>query len=120
MPTGAYGDSTSGMALAGGIAAALVKQSRTGEPSEVYGSLLGTAMWCMQMGVLGAYVASQLPEPSPAPPAGAVFNPLVNTYRSSDDRWVALCMLQPDLYFEGLVTAIGRRHGGRPAVRHVH
>jgi crotonobetainyl-CoA:carnitine CoA-transferase CaiB-like acyl-CoA transferase len=35
-------------------------------------------------------------------------NPLVNTYRTSDDRYVALCMLQPDVYWEPFCRAIGR------------
>ncbi|HEX5588304.1 MAG TPA: CoA transferase [Acidimicrobiia bacterium] len=122
MPAGAYGDSTSGIALAGGIAAALVKKARTGEGSLVDGSLLGTAMWVMQMGSVGAAVtAASSPEmaemvrnPPPPPPfdgtlpAMPVFNPLVNNYETSDHRWVALCMLQPDLYFEGLMRALGR------------
>src|SRR5262245_26831296 len=46
MPGGAFGDSLSGMALAGGIAAALLKKERTGDGSLVDGSLLGTAAWC--------------------------------------------------------------------------
>ena len=35
-------------------------------------------------------------------------NPLVNNYQTSDDRWVALCMLQPDVYWEGVCEVIGR------------
>ena len=53
MPSGAFGDSLSGMALAGGIAGALVKRARTGEGSIVDASLLNTAMWCMQMAIVG-------------------------------------------------------------------
>ena len=127
MPAGAFGDSISGISLAGGIAAALVKKARTGEGSLVDGSLLGTATWCMQMASVGAAVmmasspemaemVKNPPPPTPPPggtppaavPPGFVFNPLVNNYETSDHRWVALCMLQPDLYFEGLVRAIGR------------
>ncbi|HEY7106720.1 MAG TPA: CoA transferase [Acidimicrobiia bacterium] len=113
MPCGAFGDSISGMSLAGGIAAALVKKARTGEGSLVDGSLLGTAMWAMQMGSVGAAVAmASAPDAgkpaSAPPPPGMVFNPLVNNYETSDHRWVALCMLQPDLYYEGLVRALGR------------
>ena len=44
-PTPAFGDVMGGMATAGGIAAALVKRERTGEPSIVDVSLLATAMW---------------------------------------------------------------------------
>jgi crotonobetainyl-CoA:carnitine CoA-transferase CaiB-like acyl-CoA transferase len=35
-------------------------------------------------------------------------NPLVNTYRTSDHRYVALCMLQGQRYWPGFCTAIGR------------
>jgi crotonobetainyl-CoA:carnitine CoA-transferase CaiB-like acyl-CoA transferase len=37
-----------------------------------------------------------------------VANPLVSNYKSSDGRWIALCMLQRDLYWDGLCEAIGR------------
>ncbi len=104
MPAGAFGDSLSGMALAGGIAAALVKKGRTGEGSVVDVSLLGTAMWCMQMGIVGAAVAG----PDVLAPSGRIFNPLVNNYRTSDDRWVALCMLQFEAFYAGLLRAVGR------------
>jgi crotonobetainyl-CoA:carnitine CoA-transferase CaiB-like acyl-CoA transferase len=109
MPAGAFGDSISGLALAGGIAAAIARKARTGETSLVDGSLLGTAMWAMQMGIVGAAVAAAAP-PSQAPDVSApkVANPLVNNYRTADDRWVALCMLQPDLYWEGICQVIGR------------
>jgi crotonobetainyl-CoA:carnitine CoA-transferase CaiB-like acyl-CoA transferase len=122
MPAGAFGDSISGISLAGGIAAALVKKGRTGEGALVDGSLLGTAMWCMQMGTVGTAVAmasspemaemiQNPPAPPPVPagtfPAPPVFNPLVNNYETSDHRWVALCMLQADRYFDGLVRAVG-------------
>lgn len=109
MPAGAFGDSISGMALAGGIAAAIARRALSGTTSVVEGSLLGTAMWAMQMGIVGAAVAAAAP---PAPPATAaapsVANPLVNNYRTSDNRWVALCMLQPDVYWEGVCKVIDR------------
>ena len=106
MPSGAFGDSLSGMALAGGIAAALVRKSRTGEGCLVEGALLGTAMWAMQMAIVGSHQAgiSEMPKMTRT----AAFNPLVNNYPTSDHRWVALCMLQPDVYWEGLCRAIGR------------
>src|SRR5207245_2419030 len=106
MPAGAFGDSISGMSLAGGIAAALVRKARTGEGSLVDGSLLGTAMWAMQMAIVGASVAglAELPKMDRA----VMGNPLVNIYKTKDERWLALCMLQPDLYWAPLCTAIGR------------
>ncbi len=106
MPSGAFGDSLSGIALAAGIAAALVRRSRTGEGCVVEGALLGTAMWAMQMAIVGAHQAG-IPE-MPKSTRQTAFNPLVNNYPTSDGRWVALCMLQPDVYWEGLCRAIGR------------
>jgi crotonobetainyl-CoA:carnitine CoA-transferase CaiB-like acyl-CoA transferase len=125
MPAGAFGDSLSGAALAGGVAAALVKKARTGEGSVVDGSLLATAGWSMQMATVGAAVmmassptmAEAIRNPTPTPtltppdgrfPRPPIFNPLVHAYKTSEGRWVSLCMLQPDLYFEGVVRALGR------------
>ena len=108
MPAGAFGDSISGMALAGGIAAAVAGRALTGETSVVDGSLLGTAMWAMQMGIVGAAVAGGASSASAAGPVMSVANPLVSNYRTSDNRWVALCMLQPDLYWEGVCQVIER------------
>jgi crotonobetainyl-CoA:carnitine CoA-transferase CaiB-like acyl-CoA transferase len=120
MPSGAFGDSVSGAALAGGVCAALVKRERTGEGSLVDVSLLGTASWCMQMSAVGSAVmaamrgdapteaAADLPEPEMPPMEAVVLNPLVYNYKTRDERWIAMCMLQPDRYWEGLVRAIGR------------
>ena len=57
MPAGAFGDSLSGMALAGGVSAALAKKARTGEGSVVEGALFATALWAMQMSITGATAA---------------------------------------------------------------
>ena len=51
---GAMGDRNGAMALAFGIAAALLKQRRTGEGSTVDVSLLATAMWTLSSDVLAA------------------------------------------------------------------
>ena len=107
MPSGAFGDSLSGIALAGGIAAALVRKSRTGEGCLVEGALFGTAMWAMQMSIVGAHQAGLADMPKSGVRQRA-FNPLVNSYPTADGRWIALCMLQPDAYWEGLCKAIGR------------
>ena len=40
--------------LAGGIAAALLRRARTGEGAIVDVALLGTAMWSLQMSIVGA------------------------------------------------------------------
>jgi crotonobetainyl-CoA:carnitine CoA-transferase CaiB-like acyl-CoA transferase len=115
-PAGAFGDSLSGMALAGGIAAALVRRARTGEGAVVDVALLGTAMWCLQMPIVGAAVMMANPPPSDdsEPPAARnanpqLFNPLVNNYRTADGRWISLCMLQRDQYWDGMLVAMDRK-----------
>ena len=113
-PSGAFGDSLSGMALAGGVAGALLRRERTGKGGVVDVALMGTAMWAMQMGIVGAAVAG-LPVPTddtgqepPKPPF--VLNPLVNNYRTADGRWLSLCMLQLDRYWTGVLEVVGRPH----------
>ncbi|MDD9370100.1 MAG: CoA transferase [Acidimicrobiales bacterium] len=112
MPSGAFGDSISGMALAGGVAGALLRRERTGQGAVVDVALLGTAMWAMQMGIVGAAVMG-LPVPeddtSATPPRSPfVLNPLVNTYRTADGRWLSLCMLQLEVYWRGVLESVGR------------
>ncbi len=104
LPSGAFGDSLSGMALAGGVAAALTRAARTGEGSIVDGSLLGTAMWSMQMAL--SLVSLSGAVAAPRMTRANALNPLVNTYRTSDGRWLSLCMLQRDRFWEGLFVAL--------------
>lgn len=44
----------------------------------------------------------------PKPPNPKPFNVLVHTYRTRDDRFVALCMLQADKYWQQFCEAAGR------------
>lgn len=106
MPGGAFGDSMSGSMLAGGIAAAIAQRAMTGKASVVDVSLLNAGMWVMQPGI----VASNLVGIDEMPKAGRLGlpNPLVNNYRTSDHRFIALCMLQGQRYWPGLCRALGR------------
>lgn len=112
-PAGAFGDSISGMTLAGGVAGALLRKERTGKGAVVDVSLLGTAMWSMHMGIVGAAAfGATVPPPEPiegsAAPGPMIMNPLVNNYRTSDGRWLALCMLQFEAYWAGVCDVTGR------------
>jgi crotonobetainyl-CoA:carnitine CoA-transferase CaiB-like acyl-CoA transferase len=108
MPTGAYGDNTGGMAIAGGISAALYKRATTGETSVVDVSLLGVGAWTTQFAVNMALMwGGPLPSRQPRN-YGSSSNPLTGPYRTSDDRWIMLAMLQPGKYWAGLMDAAGR------------
>ena len=56
---GAMGDRNGAMALAFGMAAALLKRTRTGKGSVVDVSLLGVAMWTLSSDVLAALQGQQ-------------------------------------------------------------
>jgi crotonobetainyl-CoA:carnitine CoA-transferase CaiB-like acyl-CoA transferase len=105
-PGPAFGDTLSGSMLSGGICAALVKRALTGEASSVDVSLMATAMWSMQRAI--AQATMQNVDTLARPPADQPNNVLVNTYRTSDGRFLSLCMLQADKYWTRLCEVAGR------------
>ena len=102
----AFGDLVGGMAIAGGIAAALLQVARGGEPPVVDVSLLGLAMWQLSPDIVasGLYGGDPMPKFS----RNATPNPLVGSYRTSDDRFITLMMLQSDRYWAEFCTCIDR------------
>jgi crotonobetainyl-CoA:carnitine CoA-transferase CaiB-like acyl-CoA transferase len=105
-PGPAFGDTLSGSMLAGAICAAIAKRALTGEASEVDVSLLGTAMWSMQRYICQATADGV--DKFPKPPANKPHNVLVSNYRTSDNRFLALCMLQADKYWAPLMDVAER------------
>lgn len=107
MPSGAFGDCTSAAMLAGGVAAAIAQRAMTGHNPVVDVSLLATSMWSMQRSVTQATLdgVARLPRPKQRPGGG---NPLVNTYQTSDGRYLSLCMLQSQRYWAGFCETVGR------------
>jgi crotonobetainyl-CoA:carnitine CoA-transferase CaiB-like acyl-CoA transferase len=106
LPAPAFGDSQTGMAFAGGIAAALLHRERTGEAKLVDCSLLAGGMWAMQAALIGANLKGV--EMLKNADRTVAASPLSNTYRTSDDRFVALAMLQGDRYWANLCQLSGR------------
>ncbi len=105
-PGPAYGDSIGGMTIAGGIAAALLKRERTGEPSVVDVSLLSTGAWAMAAGVA---MSLQTGEPWAMPTgAGGPGNALVGLYPTQDKRWISMVMLQGHPFWEDFCKHLGR------------
>lgn len=106
MPGPGFGDVQAGMHLAGGVAAALYQREKTGEGSVVDVSLLGSGLWAMQASLAGCYATSsknivQLDRNSPP-------NPLANIYKTQDEHFFILGMLESDRYWAGLCDALGR------------
>jgi crotonobetainyl-CoA:carnitine CoA-transferase CaiB-like acyl-CoA transferase len=105
-PTPAFGDLLGGMTIAGGVAAALYKRTTTGETSVVDVSLLGLAAYTMTPLVTASNLYKEAPLPtfghSDAP------NPLVGNYRTKDNRFIMLMMLQADKFYTEVTNLIGR------------
>jgi crotonobetainyl-CoA:carnitine CoA-transferase CaiB-like acyl-CoA transferase len=98
-PGPAYGDTISGTNLAGGIAAALLKRERTGEPSVVDVSLLGSGFWAMGHTVALTKHLGERMEAFPPGVHGSPINPLVGLYPTADDRYISFVMMQPTKFW---------------------
>ncbi|MEU4317362.1 CoA transferase [Nocardia fluminea] len=107
-PGPAFGDTISGTNLAGGIAAALLKRERTGEPSVVDVSLLGSGLWAMGHTIaLSAHLGEPMVAPVPGA-HGAPTNPLSGLYATADGRYLSLVMLQPVKFWADVCRHIDR------------
>jgi crotonobetainyl-CoA:carnitine CoA-transferase CaiB-like acyl-CoA transferase len=104
-PGGAYGDNMGGMTIAGGISAALFARSRGLGAATVDISLLGVGAWATQLSVTLSLMAGG-PIPPLDPRSGGL--PLTCMYRTADDRWLALVMLQHDRYWPEFCQRAGR------------
>ncbi|HEX6570190.1 MAG TPA: CoA transferase, partial [Acidimicrobiales bacterium] len=104
-PTPAFGDVMGGLTTAGAIAAALLKRERTGEASVVDVSLLATAMWQISPMIIASklFGFSKIPQGDRTKSA----NPGVGTYRTADDRFISVILLQSDKHWDDFVERLG-------------
>ena len=102
---GAMGDRNGAMALAFGIATALLKRAKTGAGSVVDVSLLATAMWTLSSDLLAVLNGG---EAAPMGGRGPAVNPLVGNYRTKDGRHIQLMFLQGDRYWPEFCRVVGR------------
>ena len=107
-PPPAYGDTISGTNLAGGIAAALLKRERTGEPSIVDVSLFGSGLWTMGHALTLSMFTNLSWVAPPMGSRGAMSNPLSGLYKTADGRYISLVMLQPGKFWADVCRHIER------------
>jgi crotonobetainyl-CoA:carnitine CoA-transferase CaiB-like acyl-CoA transferase len=101
-----HGDGMSGMTLAGGICAALLKRERTGRTSVVDGSLMGTALWFNGPAVIAAKLYDA-PWTTDVPHAERAAND--NMYRTKDGRFLIFAHLGDfDVEWADLCDHLGR------------
>ena len=108
-PVGGMGDHPSGAALYGAIATALYRRERTGRGGVVSTSLMANGLWANGLQVQGHLSGVRYPLRLPREQAG---NPLSNIYRTADDRWLSLVVLNEARQWPALIGALDLAHLG--------
>jgi len=90
--------------IAGAIGSALFHRERTGEALDVDVSLMSVGMWALSPDIMVGPEIGSLP-PNDRTQAS---NPLVNSYPTSDDRWLYLVCLQADRFWGELCQRLER------------
>jgi crotonobetainyl-CoA:carnitine CoA-transferase CaiB-like acyl-CoA transferase len=102
---GAVGDHMAAMSLVAGISAALFERTRTGAGRHVSTSLLRNGVYA------GGQDANIYARTGGLLPMGGgrlqATNPLYNTYKTADGRWLWLLGLQPDRHWPAIAKVVG-------------
>ena len=101
---GGISDQIAGIMLCLGVLAALVSRSKTGKGQMVETSHLSANMWlqgsALNMSLMSGTSSAPFDRKTPV-------NPLTNTYRCQDGRWIQLMHMQPDRYWKGFTEVLG-------------
>ena len=108
MQRAAFGDGIGAMTIAGGIAAALLRRERTGVAGVVDVSLLNTAMWVLSPDVVASKLVDRPGGGMPSFTRKSAPNPAGNSYKTKDERWLLLMMLQADKHWPDFCRHVGR------------
>ena len=103
---GAMGDGPSGLSLAGGIAAALYRTARTGQPMVVDVALLAFGMFQLSSD-LASTSADAADPPRRSGGGMASPNPLTGTYTTADGRHIQPVMLDMGRFWAQMCRALG-------------
>jgi crotonobetainyl-CoA:carnitine CoA-transferase CaiB-like acyl-CoA transferase len=102
-PRPGFGDKTASLSIAFGIASALYQRERTGQPSVVDVSLLGSAMWVASSDIVYSVALGSDFSRRERPAT----NPLGTHYATADGRWIMLSMLESQRWWAPLCRALG-------------
>ena len=97
------GDHTSALAIYGGIASALYRRERTGLGSLVTSSLMMSGAWANSLTLQAQMYQSTFP---PRLPRRSSVNPLANSYRTRDGRWIWLMIVNQVRFWQPLLSAL--------------
>ncbi|MCZ8552675.1 CoA transferase [Escherichia albertii] len=98
-----FGDFQASMCLVSGICAALYGRTISGKGDKVTVSLHHTALFMMSIAVTSAQYGNVYPKSR-----CEVANPFNNTYKTSDGRWMVICIPEYDRYFNKFMQLLGR------------
>lgn len=119
-PAGGMGDRMTGMALAGAIAAALLRRETTGRGGHVTTSLTAAGVWALASDVADALHQG---DPTRSTDRTETRHPTLNCFRAGDGRWFWLQLMLPEERWKQFLDAIDaawldddpRFAGGEPA-----
>ncbi|MET0239429.1 MAG: CoA transferase [Sphingobium sp.] len=117
MPDGGLADQMGAIMLAYGVLAALMARERHGIGQKVDTSLLGSMMWLRGLPI-ALELMRQNGERAVSPVAKHIKkrdkpsrldpgNPLWNTYKCSDGKWLAMATVQSDPHWPAILAALG-------------
>ena len=98
-------DRVVGAHMVGGILAALLHREKTGKGQKLEFSLYHTGVWTLAEDIQPALMGTPLSKHDRT----KALNPLWNSYRTKDDRWFWLAMLQSDPSWSDFCRAIERQ-----------
>lgn len=105
LPAAAMGDHPSAMTMFAGVMTALYRRERTGQGTKVSTSLMANGLWAASAMLAGVLAGT---EPFQRSSRVAPRNALLNQYRTADDRWLSIIVLQEDKNWPAFATAIER------------
>ena len=100
---GAMGDMPSAMNIAAAIFAALYQRERSGEGQYLSCSLYGGGIWTNGFAIQAALATGQM---LPRTDRYGSFNPLYNSYRAADGKWLQLAMIQEERFWAPFAEAV--------------
>ena len=98
-----FGDATTSCSLSGGICAALYQKAKTGKGCKVMVSLFAQAIRSESAGMVSTQYGDEYPKTRLNPGS-----PVMDTFKSADDKWFYMSILEPDRYNDALMKELGR------------